>query len=144
MNSGDGVMFRGQGEEYDTFPEFDEEGPYRLENAMAGVFRVLLKHGYRYQITETIDAGFELGLGVSFGFGSITLRDTAEDGAGNGNAAFRLYPRPLTRYCPGCRHRAGMGEYAFSSLDRSGLCRDRNGFGTRGVRSFAECTSDSV
>ncbi len=77
-----GAVLQGQGNEYDTFPDFDERGPYRLENAFAGGVRLLLKHGYRFPVTAEgrVDLGFELGLGASAGFGSITFQDLAEDG----------------------------------------------------------------
>ncbi len=91
---GIGAMFQGQGAEYDTFPDFEEDGPYRLENAMAAGLRVLLKHGYRFPVTAEgrVDLGFELGLGVSAGFGSITFRDLAEDGESYGSFSDSVGP----------------------------------------------------
>ena len=77
-----GIMLRGQGAEYDTFPDDDEEGPYRLENAMAVGLRLLLKHGYRFPVATEgrVDLGVELGLGVSAGLGGIRIQDLSEGG----------------------------------------------------------------
>ncbi len=76
---GIGVNFNTGGRTYDTQPGTDT---YRLEELIAFRLFLMLKHGYRFNLTPDPDGfslGLELGLGIMGGGGYIKFEHTSED-----------------------------------------------------------------